>query len=63
MTNLAGVFPVISTPFTDTDEIDVEVLQREVNWLIDTEVDGLTIAMVSEAVSYTHLTLPTIYSV
>jgi len=48
MTNLAGVFPVISTPFTDTDEIDVEVLQREVNWLIDTEVDGLTIAMVSE---------------
>jgi 4-hydroxy-tetrahydrodipicolinate synthase len=48
MTSLAGVFPVISTPFTDTDEIDVEVLQREVNWLIDTEVDGLTIAMVSE---------------
>jgi 4-hydroxy-tetrahydrodipicolinate synthase len=48
MTELAGVFPVISTPFTATDEIDTEVLRHEVDWLIDSEVDGLTIAMVSE---------------
>lgn len=48
MSNLAGVYPVISTPFTDDDEIDVEVLRHEVNWLIGCGVDGLTIAMVSE---------------
>jgi 4-hydroxy-tetrahydrodipicolinate synthase len=48
MTALAGVFPVISTPFTNADEIDTGVLRREIDWLIDCDVDGLTIAMVSE---------------
>jgi 4-hydroxy-tetrahydrodipicolinate synthase len=48
MTGLTGVFPVISTPFTDADELDGEVLQREIDWLVDCGVDGLTIAMVSE---------------
>ena len=48
MTTLEGVFPVISTPFTDTDELDPSTLQREIDWLIEGGVDGLTIAMVSE---------------
>jgi 4-hydroxy-tetrahydrodipicolinate synthase len=48
MTALAGVFPVISTPFTNADEIDTGVLRREIDWLIDCDIDGLTIAMVSE---------------
>ena len=78
MTELTGVFPVISTPFTATDEIDTEVLRHEVDWLIDSEVDGLTIAMVSEVlrlseserrtiaeltVSYAHGRVPVITSV
>jgi len=45
---LAGVLPVISTPFRDDDTIDQLSLEREIDWLIDCEVDGLTIAMVSE---------------
>ena len=48
MTALAGVFPVLSTPFTAADEIDTGVLRREIDWLIDCDIDGLTIAMVSE---------------
>ena len=48
MKQLAGVFPVISTPFTVDDEIDAVVLRREIDWLIDCDIDGLTIAMVSE---------------
>ena len=48
MKQLAGVFPVISTPFTVDDEIDAVFLRREIDWLIDCDIDGLTIAMVSE---------------
>jgi 4-hydroxy-tetrahydrodipicolinate synthase len=46
--DLAGVFPVISTPFTNDDELDLDSLRHEIDWLIDHEVAGLTIAMVSE---------------
>ena len=45
---LAGVLPVVSTPFDDQDEIDEDVLHDEVDWLIHCGVDGLTIGMVSE---------------
>lgn len=45
---VSGVLPVISTPFTADDAIDESVLVREVEWLVSCEVDGLTIAMVSE---------------
>lgn len=47
-TRLAGVFPVVSTPFDQDEEIDRAVLHREIGWLIDHEVDGVVIAMVSE---------------
>jgi 4-hydroxy-tetrahydrodipicolinate synthase len=46
--DLAGVFPVISTPFTDDDELDLTTLRSEIDWLIANGVEGLTIAMVSE---------------
>lgn len=45
---LGGVLPVLSTPFTATDTIDEQALAREVEWLLSSGVDGLTIAMVSE---------------
>jgi 4-hydroxy-tetrahydrodipicolinate synthase len=48
MSSLTGVYPVVSTPFDAHDEIDVPILHREIDWLINCEVDGLTIAMVSE---------------
>ena len=45
---LGGVLPVVSTPFDARDQIDADVLAREVDWLISHGVDGLTIGMVSE---------------
>ena len=47
-TALAGVLPVLSTPFTADDEIDEEVVAGEVDWLIGCGADGIAIAMVSE---------------
>jgi len=47
---LTGVLPVLSTPFDAVDDIDVEVLNHEVDWLVSCGVDGLVVAMVSEVV-------------
>lgn len=47
---LAGVIPVVSTPFDDHDEIDEPALARETDWLVACGADGLAIAMVSEVV-------------
>ncbi len=46
--HLRGVLPVVSTPFTDSDALDVETLHAEVDWLLANGADGLVIAMVSE---------------
>ena len=48
MVQLGGVLPVISTPFTVDGAIDLEVLHREIAWLLDSGADGVTVAMVSE---------------
>jgi len=45
--DLRGVFTVLSTPFKEDDSIDHEILRREIDWLIDTKVDGFVLAMVS----------------
>lgn len=45
---LAGVLPVVQTPFTDDDAIDPEVLQREIEWLFRQGARGVVVAMVSE---------------
>ena len=45
---LAGVFPVFQTPFTDSGDIDSEVLAREIEWMHGHGVDGIVMAMVSE---------------
>lgn len=45
---LAGVLPVLQTPFTDSGEIDFDALEIEARWLIDLGVDGLVVGMVSE---------------
>lgn len=45
---LGGVLPVISTPFDARDDVDENLLVKEVDWLVSSGVDGVTIGMVSE---------------
>jgi 4-hydroxy-tetrahydrodipicolinate synthase len=50
--NLAGVFNVLQTPLTETDEIDELVLAREIEWLFKCGIDGAVLAMVSEVLRF-----------
>ena len=43
-----GVLPVLSTPFNANDEIDREILEREIDWVLGLGADGVTTGMVSE---------------
>jgi 4-hydroxy-tetrahydrodipicolinate synthase len=52
---IAGVLPVMQTPFTTAEEIDYETLQREIDFLFQEGVDGITIAMVSEVLRLTDV--------
>ncbi len=45
---IAGVMPVIQTPFRDDLSIDENALIKELNWVLDQGVAGLTTGMVSE---------------
>ncbi|MEY2611208.1 MAG: 4-hydroxy-tetrahydrodipicolinate synthase, partial [Planctomycetota bacterium] len=45
---LRGVLPVLHTPFCDDGRIDVEVLEKEIDWAFETQADGVVVAMVSE---------------
>ncbi|GLZ00991.1 dihydrodipicolinate synthase family protein [Actinoplanes sp. NBRC 103695] len=45
---LHGVLPVLLTPFTDTLDLDLPALQREIDWVIDHGADGVVMGMVSE---------------
>jgi len=47
-TSLTGVLPVVQMPYHEDETIDYAVLGREVDWLFEQGVDGLTVAMVSE---------------
>ena len=46
--SLAGVFPVLQTPFDGADEIDAAALGAEIDWVYECGVDGVVVAMVSE---------------
>ncbi len=41
VTENPGVWPVVLTPFTETDEVDFAALAGYVDWLIDNGADGL----------------------
>ena len=45
---LRGVLPVLHTPFREDGGIDVEVLEKEIDWAFETQADGVVVAMVSE---------------
>ena len=51
---LQGVLPIVHTPFTDDDEIDVATLQREIDWAFAQGADGLGTGMVSEMLRLTY---------
>lgn len=44
----SGVLPVFQTPYREDESIDEEILEREIDWLFEQDVDGITLAMVSE---------------
>jgi len=47
-THIAGVFPVVQTPFAADGSIDVSALDAELEWVLDQDVSGLATGMVSE---------------
>ncbi len=50
---VAGVLPVIQTPFTDHDDIDYMALLAEIEWVVEQGTDGVTVGMVSEIIRLT----------
>jgi 4-hydroxy-tetrahydrodipicolinate synthase len=49
---LTGVFNVLQTPLTETDEIDEAAFAREIEWLLECGIDGAVLAMVSEVLRF-----------
>ena len=45
---MKGLFPILSMPFDDDGQIDVEDLQREVDYVVGVPVDGVGVAFGSE---------------
>lgn len=52
--SLTGVFPVVQLPYHDDESVDYETLRSEIDWLLEKQVDGVTMAMVSEILRLTH---------
>ena len=50
---LAGVLPIVHTPFTDNDVIDEASLRRQLDWAFDIGADGCGTGMVSEILRLT----------
>ncbi|MDC0273724.1 MAG: dihydrodipicolinate synthase family protein [Planctomycetaceae bacterium] len=50
---IAGVLPVLQTPFNSEDEFLVEDLVREIDWVFETGAHGVCCAMVSEILRLT----------
>lgn len=45
---LVGVLPVVQTPFDAADDIDLDALAAEIDWILGRGVRGITVGMVSE---------------
>lgn len=45
---LAGVLPVVQTPFDASGDIDLDALNDEIDWIIGHDTSGVTVGMVSE---------------
>jgi len=44
-TLINGVLPILHTPFTDDDRIDLASFQRQIDWAFSVGADGVCIAM------------------
>lgn len=51
---IAGVLPVVHTPFYDDDAIDWESLERQIDWAFASGADGYCTGMVSELLRLTY---------
>jgi len=51
---IAGVLPIVHTPFDDDDRIDHEVLKREIDWAFEQGANGVCTGMVSEILRLTY---------
>jgi dihydrodipicolinate synthase/N-acetylneuraminate lyase len=51
---LRGVYPILAMPFDAAGRIDVEILQREVEYLVDAGVDGVGVALATEVPTLTE---------
>ncbi len=51
---LSGVLPVVQTPFLADETIDSQTLVKELNWVLDQGVSGVTTGMVSEVLRLTE---------
>lgn len=45
---IAGVLPIVHTPFTDDDQVDVDSLHCELEWALERPIGGFGTGMVSE---------------
>lgn len=45
---IEGVMPIVHTPFTEDDQIDVSSLHRELSWALERGISGYCTGMVSE---------------
>jgi 4-hydroxy-tetrahydrodipicolinate synthase len=51
---IAGVLPIVHTPFTDDDQIDYASYQKQIDWAYSLGADGICTGMVSETLRLTY---------
>ncbi len=51
---IRGILPIVHTPFTDSDEIDIAALKGEIDWAFTQGSDGIGTGMVSEIMRLTY---------
>lgn len=61
--DVQGVLPVLQTPFNFDDEIDKEILQREVKWVLEQGADGVTTGMVTEILKLSPIERMTLHEI
>ena len=51
---IAGVLPIVHTPFTTADDIDYASFQKQIDWAYSVGADGICTGMVSETLRLTY---------
>ena len=53
--DLGGVLPVFQMPYDDSENIDFNTLEKEIDWLYENECDGIVFALASEIIRLTEM--------